>query len=136
MIVLNKPPGDTNETRMLAEEILAKINAGTPFAEEASLYSQGSQSTQGGDWGWVEKSVLRKELAGPAFSLKAGEKSGVIDTPEACYLMMIEERRPEHVKPLSDVRDEIEENLLAEESNRLQKQWIDRLKKKTFVRYF
>jgi parvulin-like peptidyl-prolyl isomerase len=136
MIVLNKPPGDTNETRMLAEEILAKINAGTPFAEEASLYSQGSQSTQGGDWGWVEKSVLRKELAGPAFSLKAGEKSGVIDTPEACYLMMIEERRPEHVKPLSDVRDEIEKNLLAEESNRLQKQWIDRLKKKTFVRYF
>jgi hypothetical protein len=50
--------------------------------------------------------------------------------------MMVEERRPEHVKPLSDVRDEIEKTLLAQESERLQKQWIERLKKKTFVRYF
>jgi parvulin-like peptidyl-prolyl isomerase len=102
----------------------------------ASVYSQGSQRNQGGDWGWVEKSVLRKELADLAFSLKPGQRSGVIDTPEACYLMMVEERRPEHVKPLSDVRDEIEKTLLAQESERLQKQWIERLKKKTFVRYF
>ena len=136
MIVLNKPSGDTNETRRLAEEILAKLNAGGAFTEMASVYSQGSQRNQGGDWGWVEKSVLRKELADLAFSLKTGQRSGVIDTPEACYLMMVEERRPEHVKPLSDVRDEIEKTLLAQESERLQKQWIDRLKKKTFVRYF
>ncbi|MGD0614325.1 MAG: peptidylprolyl isomerase [Verrucomicrobiota bacterium] len=136
MIVLNKPSGDTNETRMLAEEILAKLNGGAAFTEMASVYSQGSQRNQGGDWGWVEKSVLRKELADLAFSLKPGQRSGVIDTPEACYLMMVEERRPEHVKPLSDVRDEIEKTLLAQESERLQKQWIERLKKKTFVRYF
>jgi len=136
MIVLNKPPGDTNETRMLAEEVLAKLKDGAAFAEMASVYSQGSQRNQGGDWGWVEKSVLRRELADVAFGLKPGEKSDVIETPEACYLMLVEDRRPEHIKPLNEVRDDIEKTLLAQESDRLQKQWIERLKKKTFYRYF
>ena len=34
----------------LAEEILAKLKGGTPFAEMASMYSQGSQRNQGGEW--------------------------------------------------------------------------------------
>jgi len=136
MIVLNKPPGDTNETRRLAEEILTKINEGAPFAEMASIYSAGSQRSQGGDWGWVEQSVLRKELAEVAFALKPGEKSGVIETAEACYLMRVEDKRPEHVKPLGEVREDIEKTLLARERDRLQKQWVERLKKKTFVRLF
>ena len=137
MIVLNKPSeADAEQTHRLADEIFSKIKAGATFAEMASVYSQGSQRSQGGDWGWVEKPVLRQELAAVAFSLKPGELSGVIDIPGACYLMLVEERRPEHIKPLSDVRDEIEKTLLGEQRARLQKQWIDRLKKKTFVRYF
>jgi peptidyl-prolyl cis-trans isomerase SurA len=136
MIVLNKPVGDTNQTHELAEEVLAKLDEGAAFAELASVYSQGSQRRQGGDWGWVEKSVLRKELAEAAFSLKAGERSGVLDTQEACYLMLVEARRPEHIKPLSEARDEIERILSSQRRDQLQKQWIERLKKKTFVRYF
>jgi peptidyl-prolyl cis-trans isomerase SurA len=136
MIVLNKPVGDTNQTRQRAEEILTKLNEGAAFPELASIYSQGSQRSQGGDWGWVEKSVLRKELADAAFALKPGERSGVIDTAEACYLMLVEDRRPEHIKPLSDVRDEIEKALSSRQRDQLQKRWIERLKKKTFVRYF
>jgi len=34
------------------------------------------------------------------------------------------------------VRDQIEKDLLTQEQSRLEKQWIERLKKKTFVRYF
>ena len=37
---------------------------------------------------------------------------------------------------LTEVRPEIERLLLTEEQNRLRKQYIDRLKKKTYVRYF
>lgn len=137
MIVLNTPSGaDAAETRKLANEILGKISEGASFAEMASVYSQGSQRKEGGDWGWVEKSVLRKELADVAFGLKSGERSGVIETPEACYLMLVEDRKGEHVKSLSETRDEIEKILQGEEQKRLREQWIVRLKKKTFVRYF
>ena len=135
MIVLNKNTEDKRANApKLAEEILAKLKDGAAFAEMATLYSEGSQ--RAGDWGWVEKSVLRKELADVAFKLKVGEYSGVIDTPEACYLMLVEETRPNHFKALGEVRDQIEKTLLDEERNRLESQWIEKLRKKTFVRYF
>jgi parvulin-like peptidyl-prolyl isomerase len=102
----------------------------------ASVYSEGSQKSQGGDWGWVERSVLRKDLAEVAFSLKRGEMSGVIDTPHAVYLMLVEETKPAHVKPLLEVQDDIENTLHTQEQARLEKEWIDGLKRKTFIRYF
>jgi peptidyl-prolyl cis-trans isomerase SurA len=136
MIILNKSPEDPAQTRRVADEILVKLNEGAAFSEMASVYSHDSKRSQGGSWDWVERSVLRKELADAAFSLKPGEKSDVIETPEACYLLFVEDRRPAHIKPLNDVREEIERNLLSQERDRLQKQWNERLKKKTFVRYF
>jgi peptidyl-prolyl cis-trans isomerase SurA len=79
---------------------------------------------------------LKKELVDAAFSLKAGERSGVIEFPEACFLLQVDEVRTAHVRPLSEVRDEIEKTLKAQEAVRLEKKWIDRLKNKSFVRYF
>lgn len=137
MIVLNKPTkADAERVHKLAEEILAKLKEGAAFAEMASVYSQGSQRSQGGDWGWVEKSVLKKELGEVAFKLKAGERSDIIDLPEACYLMLVEDARPAHTRPLSELREEIERTLLVAERKRLEDRYIQRLKAKTFVRYF
>jgi peptidyl-prolyl cis-trans isomerase SurA len=136
MIVLNKSSSDDQSAHRMAEEILTQIKQGASFAQMASVYSQGSQQSQGGDWGWIDRSVLREQLADIAFSLKPGQMSGIIDTPQACYLMLVEQKRPAHVKPLSEVRDDIEATLRAQEQSRLEKQWIAELKKKTFIRYF
>jgi len=134
MIVRNKN-GDA-PARAVAEEILLKLKDGAAFSEMAAVYSQGAQAREGGSWGWVEQTVLRKELADVAFSLKAGEMSGIIDTPEAIYVMLVEDRRTSHVRPLVEIRDEIERQLRAEEQARLRKLYVDRLRKKTFVLYF
>ena len=136
MIVLNKNSPDDQSAHRMAEEILTEIKQGAAFAQMASVYSQGSQRSEGGDWGWIDRSVLRKQLADVAFSLKPGEMSGVIDTPQACYLMLVEQKRTAHVKPLNEVRKDIETTLRAQDQSRLEKQWIGELKKKTFVRYF
>jgi len=136
MIVLNKTSPDDTNTVHRAGEILAEIKNGAAFSEMAKIYSEGSQKNQGGDWDWVERSVLRKDLAAVAFSLKPGQVSDVINTPESVYLMLVEQTRPSHVKPLGEVQDEIEKNLRTQEQSRLEKQWIDGLKKKTFIRYF
>ncbi len=136
MIVLNKASADDTNTVNLAREIRDKIKEGAAFADMASVYSQDAQRSQGGDRGWVERSVLRPELADAAFALKPGQVSDVIETPETCYLMLVEQTRPSHVKPLNDVRDEIEKNLRAQEQARLEKQWIAKLKAKTFILYF
>jgi peptidyl-prolyl cis-trans isomerase SurA len=136
MIVLNKNTDNPEAAKKLAQEILNKIEGGASFSEMASVYSEGSQKAQGGDRGWIERSYFKKELSDAAFSLKAGQHSGVIDLPEACYLMLVEEVRAAHVRPLQEVRLEVENKLKTQEHARMQKQWIDRLKNKSFVRYY
>jgi peptidyl-prolyl cis-trans isomerase SurA len=136
MIVLNKTSGDDTNTLRLANEILAKIKQGATFQEMASVYSQGSQRSQGGELDWIERSKLRKELADAALPLKPGQVSDVIETPETDYILLVEGKHPAHVKPLNEVRDEIEATLHAQQQKKLEEQWIDRLKQKTFVLKF
>jgi hypothetical protein len=62
----------------MAQEIQAQINNGAPFAEMASIYSQGSAQKEGGLWGWYEVSQLRKGLSEIAFSLQSNQVSGVV----------------------------------------------------------
>lgn len=134
LVSVNQSPDAAPGTaKKLAQEILKKIEEGTPFEEMAAIYSQRADT---GDRGWVDRTYFKKELADVAFSLKAGEHSGVIELPEACYLIQVDEVRLAHVRPLDEVREEVETTLKAQESARLRKKWIDRLKNKSFVRYF
>ena len=186
MIVLSRPVGGSvDEAKSLAREILVKVKEGATFADMASIYSEGSQRKEGGDWGWREASQLNKGLAEVAFALKPGDQSGVLalakdanesywiyqygqegqiatarkytdrdvfveekeiqdgandnkalPSPQEFYLMLVEDRRVSHVKPLAEVRDEIEKELVLLERERLQKKWVSRLKSKSFIRYF
>jgi peptidyl-prolyl cis-trans isomerase SurA len=136
IVVTNRPSAAGFSAKKLADEIIKKIEEGVPFAEMAKIYSQGSQSGEGGDWGWVERSVLRTDLAEKAFALKAGQRSSVIEAQDGCYIMLVEGVQPAHAKSLAEVREEIESTLKDEEVRRLRKKWIDQLKNKSFVRYF
>ncbi len=135
MIVMNKANESDTAPARVAQEITSKLKEGAAFVDLASVYSD-SQRAQGGDRGWIDREVLKKELSDVAFSLKPGQHSQVIELPEACYLLSVEDVRTAHTKSLVDVRDEVEQVLKSEERNRLQKQWLDRLKSKSFVRYF
>ncbi|HEX7568938.1 MAG TPA: peptidylprolyl isomerase, partial [Verrucomicrobiae bacterium] len=136
MIVLAKSAPDDTNALQLAREIQSQIKSGVPFTELAAMYSQGSQQHQGGDWGWVQRSVLRKELADVAFGLTPGTASDIVETPDTCYLMLVEEKKASHVRPLTEVAADIGKNLRIKQQAKLQKQWIEGLKKKTFIRYF
>jgi parvulin-like peptidyl-prolyl isomerase len=135
MIVLEKTRNPVDAMR-LAREIIGKLDEGVSFAEMASVYSDGSQAREGGLWGWVERKVLREDLADLAFKLPAGKRSDPIEKAEAVYIMLVEEVRNAHVRPITEVRDEIERTLVQTERSRLQGQWLARLRKKSYVRLF
>jgi parvulin-like peptidyl-prolyl isomerase len=137
MIVVPQPSDDPPGTaKALAEDILAKINSGVPFAEMAKVNSTDSQRTNGGDRGWVDHSYLTPALSQVAFSLKPGQRSGVMELPGACYLLQVDDVRAAHVKELKDVAREIEDTLMRAENRRLHDRWIERLRKKSFVNYY
>jgi hypothetical protein len=56
--------------------------------------------------------------------------------PQGFYLLAVEETRGSHIRPLAEVRDNIERTLVVEERSRIQKRWIDKLKNKIFWRTF
>ncbi len=57
-------------------------------------------------------------------------------TPQEVYLFFVEEKQDQRIRPLTEVHDDIEKTLIAQERTRLHKRWIDRLKTKSFVTHF
>jgi parvulin-like peptidyl-prolyl isomerase len=49
---------------------------------------------------------------------------------------MVEEVRKATVTPLTSIRDQIESTLVAAESEKVQKEWIDRLKRDAYIERF
>jgi parvulin-like peptidyl-prolyl isomerase len=137
MISINQPAGaPKGMAKKIADEVHTKILDGAPFAQMASVYSDGSARTTGGDRGWIDRNFLNKELTEVAFGLKPGELSPVVDLAGGAYILYVEEVRIDYTRPLAEVQDEIEAELRGQEQERLIKKWIDRLKQKNFVRYF
>jgi peptidyl-prolyl cis-trans isomerase SurA len=136
IMIGSKPRRTLEDAQKLAREIEAKLEEGASFAEMASVYSDDTYRPQGGDRGWVERTALAKELADAAFALKPGQRSAPILLGDAWWIVLVEDVKSNHIQTLMEVRDTIEKRLQAQEQARLNKQWIDSLRKKSFVRYF
>jgi parvulin-like peptidyl-prolyl isomerase len=65
-----------------------------------------------------------------------GDPNEVLAPVDEFYLMLVEDKKTAHVKPLADVRDQIEKTLFGLERRRLENRWIERLKNKSFVRTY
>jgi peptidyl-prolyl cis-trans isomerase SurA len=120
----------------LADEILAKLDAGESFESMAKVYSEAKEAKEGGDWGWIGKDVLRKELNAIAFSLKPGQHSRVIETTEGYYILEVEDVKLAHTIPLGEVRDDIEKTLLQQQRAKMQEDWVKDLRGKAYIRLF
>jgi len=98
------------------------------------------RSFPGGEHGWMDLSSLAKELANAASALNQGQISDLVetqgDTEDAIWIIQAEEKKPAHVKPLSEVRDQIDKKLKEDEQRRLEIAWIQKLKKKTYIKTF
>ncbi len=122
--------------RRLAEEILANLDAGDSFESMARVYSEAKEAKEGGDWGWIGRDILRKELNETAFALKPGQHSRVIETAEGYYILEVDGVKAAHTTPLAEVRDDIEKTLLQEQRAKMQEEWVKDLRAKAYIRVF
>ena len=131
------PPSPAVDLQLkLAEEILSKLDGGDSFESMARVYSEGKEAKEGGDWGWIGRDILRKELNEIAFSLKPGQHSRVIETAEGYYIVEVDDVKPAHTTPLAEVRGDIEKTLLQQQRAQMQEQWVKDLRAKAYIRLF
>lgn len=81
------------------EALRLRIKMGEDFATLARLYSQDPGSAaEGGDLGFMDRTMLVKEFAAQAFKLKQGELSPVFETEYGFHVLQVIERRGEQVR--------------------------------------
>jgi hypothetical protein len=124
--------------------------ADVAFALEKGKHSKVFGRTLGDDY-WIYLYEQGKAVTGRHYVVdpethkqKLGEERRFTDdaevaslpSPNEFYLLQLDELQPAHTKPLSEVREQVEQTLLVQERTRLEKAWLSKLRKKTFVRYF
>ena len=141
MIVLRE--GDDSDTgpaggkKEMAGEIRGKLTAGADFGRMAQMYSEDPDTQKAdGDWGWVNRKTLSEELTNHAFALRAGEISNVIQVGSSYYIMMVEARKNAAIKSISEVRDQIEQNLSNQEKNKALQRWLDTLRQSAYIKIY
>ena len=69
-----------------------------------------------------------------AFSLRPGQVSPVVKLADSYYILLVEAKKNASVKPMPEVRDEIEKNLIQQERMKVQRRWIDTLRAKAYIK--
>lgn len=121
------------EAKSFAESLLAQLKQGKPFEELAKAYSEGSEAKEGGEMGWIEKGQLLGEIDEKVFTLPAGEVTPVIQSSLGFHLFKVIEKEKVSVKPLLEVRDEIQESIFKEKFKQRLEEWTSNLKKNAYI---
>ena len=136
MIAIRRAEDGSDSRRAMVQEIRSKIVEGAEFQDLARMYSDDSTQDQGGDWGWVSRRTLNETLSKVAFALKPGQVSEIIELGNSYYLLLVEAKKNATVKPLSQLRDNIQAKLIQEERHKREDEWISRLRKKAYIKMF
>jgi parvulin-like peptidyl-prolyl isomerase len=78
----------------LANEIVKKLQAGTPFGDLSAAHSRAPNAKRGGEIGFVSRGDLPKMFEEEIFRLRAGQTSGVLRTDTSFHIFQVDERRP------------------------------------------
>ncbi len=114
-ILVSVEGGAKDKARAKADEIykpLQKNPAG--FAEAAKKHSQDTGSaTRGGDLGRISRGTMKDtpEFEEAAFKLKPGEVSVPVETKHGFHIIQVTAVQPAQIKPLEEVRAQIEGEL-------------------------
>jgi parvulin-like peptidyl-prolyl isomerase len=122
--------------RQTAKMAIHELDNGANFSDIARKYSQDEMSRQGGDWGWIERKDIRKELSDIAFNLEPGEYSQPVELSGTIFILYAEDKREEMIQPVSQVRDIIENVLVGEIARETQEKWLQDLRNEAYIRYF
>jgi parvulin-like peptidyl-prolyl isomerase len=128
----NNSPVVKEELRLKAQAILQRIRAGEPFEALANEFATGPART-GGDIGYVEKGSISLAIEEVAFSLKPGEISDVIETPQGFYIIRALDRRGGGSLTVKATREDVEERIYRDKVEKKFAEWMVEKRQKAHI---
>ncbi len=110
---------DKQAAKAKAEQVLQQVRQSPgKFADFARQYSQDTGSAaNGGDLGMFTRGMMVKPFEDVAFKLKPGEISGLVQSDFGFHIIKLLSIVPAKMKPLSEVKGEIEQKLKLQKAN-------------------
>lgn len=138
LILVKARAGETEEaTARRLQAVTDRLKAGEAFESIARDASDDPSAAKGGDWGWiVPEETLRDELVRALAALEVGTTSAAVQTQAGTYILHKIAQRTAGVRPLEDVRDQIEKELSEAQSKEMFLAWTLRLRSKAKIRTF
>ena len=123
---------DEETARAAVEEAQQALDAGGVFEELADKFSDCPGS--GGDLGQFPRGEMVEEFDQVVFGMEPGEVSPIFQTVFGFHIAKVYKRLPETVRPLGEVREEIEKQLQTQKQNRVIENFVDALRASAEVR--
>lgn len=121
------------KTEEEAQNALQQLIAGGDFNAITIEKSTGPSAAQGGDLGYLSKGSLIPEIEEVIFALEIEELSEVVKTDFGFHIFKITDKKPETVKALEEVKEEILQTLLPTKQKEAFDNLLEELKGKVEI---
>jgi len=122
---------DTTQRDQISTELTA-----ANFAEIAKKYSQLPDAAQSPLLGTFKEGELARDLDAQVKKMKVTEISGWIDSESGWYILQLVQKVDARLQEFTQVRQEIEMNILEEMSNEKLGAYIEQLKKESYIKIY
>jgi parvulin-like peptidyl-prolyl isomerase len=105
------------QARILANQLIKRIEQGEDFGELAKQYSHGHTREAGGLWKPVQPESLAKPydiLAREAEKIEPGQIAGPIEVEGHIFIMKLVDKRPKIYEPFEKVQTELEQKIFID----------------------
>ena len=109
-----------------AQDLHAQLLEGADFAEVAREHSEdSSNSDSGGNLGWFGRGQMVGAFEDAAFALDVGALSEPVQTQFGWHIIYLADRQDARTPALDEIKDQVREDYITEESNNRFNEWYD-----------
>lgn len=116
------------KARQKIESLLKEVRGGKEFAALARQFSEAPDARQGGDMGYITRNGTLPAIASPAFRLKVGEVSDVVESPFGYHVLKVTEKKPAGDVKLEEAKPQVSRIVRQQKEREAFNAYLARLK--------
>ena len=129
----NATDAQVAQAQAKADEVIAKLKAGSKFEDLVKQYSGGPNADKDGDLGEYKRGALPKVLEDQTFALKPGEWTAPIRTRQGYVIEQATEHNAAGVPPLSAVEQQVQEAIYEAAIQPALRAYLTDLREKAYI---